>query len=150
MKTQTKEVPKHNDGLLNAYKSEEEVKKLYLDPHAIDKTSLDRLPQPTGYRILVLPYSGPKKTKGGIILSDKTQETIQMTTVCAYVLRVGPLAYRDSWRFPTGPWCKNGDWVIFGRYAGSRFKIEGAEVRILNDDEIIATISNPEDILHLY
>ena len=150
MKTQTQEVPKHNEALLNAYKSEEEVKKLYLDPNALEKSSLDRLPQPTGYRILVLPYSGPKKTKGGVILSDQTHETIQMTTVCAYVLKVGPLAYRDSWRFPTGPWCKQGDWVVFGRYAGSRFKIEGAEVRILNDDEIIATISNPEDILHLY
>ena len=46
-------------------------------------------------------------------------------------------------------WCKEGDWVIFGRYAGSRFKIEGGEVRILNDDEIIATISSPEDILHV-
>ena len=150
MKTQTQEVPKHSEALLDAYKSEEEVKKLYLDPNALEKSSLDRLPQPTGYRILVLPYSGPKKTKGGIILSDQTHETIQMTTVCAYVLKVGPLAYRDSWRFPTGPWCEQGDWVVFGRYAGSRFKIEGAEVRILNDDEIIATISNPEDILHLY
>ena len=149
MKTQTQEVPKHNEALLSAYKSEEEVKKLYLDPNALEKSSLDRLPQPTGYRILVLPYSGPKKTKGGVILSDQTHETIQMTTVCAYVLKVGPLAYRDSWRFPTGPWCEQGDWVVFGRYAGSRFKIEGAEVRILNDDEIIATISNPEDILHL-
>ena len=108
------------------------------------------MPQPTGWRILVLPYGGLKKTKGGIILSDKTQETIQMTTVCAYVLKVGPQAYRDTWRFPSGPWCKKGDWVIFGRYAGSRFKIEGAEIRLLNDDEIIATISNPEDILHLY
>jgi len=150
MKTQTQEVPKHSEALLDAYKSEEEVKKLYLDPNALEKSSLDRLPQPTGYRILVLPYSGPKKTKGGVILSDQTHETIQMTTVCAYVLKVGPLAYRDSWRFPTGPWCEQGDWVVFGRYAGSRFKIEGAEVRILNDDEIIATISNPEDILHLY
>ena len=150
MKTETQEVPKHSEALLDAYKSEEEVKKLYLDPNALEKSSLDRLPQPTGYRILVLPYSGPKKTKGGVILSDQTHETIQMTTVCAYVLKVGPLAYRDSWRFPTGPWCEQGDWVVFGRYAGSRFKIEGAEVRILNDDEIIATISNPEDILHLY
>ena len=74
MKTQTKEVPKHKEGLLNAYKSEEEVKKLYLDPHAIDKTSLDRLPQPTGYRILVLPYSGPKKTKGGIFCLIKLKK----------------------------------------------------------------------------
>ena len=146
MKTQTKEVPKHKPGLLNAYKSEEEVKKLYLDPKAIDKSSLDRLPQPTGYRILVLPYSGPKKTKGGVILSDKTHETIQMTTVCAYVLKVGPLAYRDTWKFPSGPRCKKGDWVIFGRYAGARIKIDGGDLRLLNDDEVLAVVDNPEDV----
>jgi chaperonin GroES len=152
MKTETQEktIPKQKEALLNSYKTEEEVKNLFLDPKSLKKSVLDRLPQPTGWRILVLPYGGVKKTKGGIILSDKTQETIQMTTVCAYVLKVGPQAYRDTWRFPSGPWCKKGDWVIFGRYAGSRFKIEGAEIRLLNDDEIIATISNPEDILHLY
>ena len=148
--TQEKKVPKQKEALLNAYKTAEEVKELFLDPKSLKKSVLDRLPQPTGWRILVLPYGGVKKTKGGIILSDKTLETIQMTTVCAYVLKVGPQAYRDTWRFPSGPWCKKGDWVIFGRYAGSRFKIEGAEIRLLNDDEIIATISNPEDILHLY
>ena len=148
--TQEKEVPKQKEALLNSYKTEEEVKNLFLDPKSLKKSVLDRLPQPTGWRILVLPYGGVKKTKGGILHSDKTQETIQMTTVCAYVLKVGPQAYRDTWRFPSGPWCKKGDWVIFGRYAGSRFKIEGAEIRLLNDDEIIATISNPEDILHLY
>ena len=73
-----------------------------------------------------------------------------MTTVCAYVLKMGDLCYKDKEKFPNGPWCNKGDWVIFGRYAGSRFKIEGGEVRILNDDEIIAKINNPEDILHAY
>ena len=63
---------------------------------------------------------------------------------------VGPDAYKDTNRFPEGPWCKEKDWVIFGRYAGSRLSIEGGEIRILNDDEILATIENPEDILHLY
>jgi co-chaperonin GroES (HSP10) len=63
---------------------------------------------------------------------------------------MGDLCYTDKVRFPNGPWCKTGDWVIFGRYAGSRFKIEGGEVRILNDDEIIAKIDNPADILHMY
>ena len=148
--TQEKTTPKQKEALLNAYKTAEEVKDLFLDPKSLKKSVLDRLPQPTGWRILVLPYGGVKKTKGGILLSDKTQETIQLTTVCGYVLKLGPQAYRDTWRFPSGPWCKKGDWVIFGRYAGSRFKIEGAEIRLLNDDEIIATISNPEDILHLY
>nr|ASN63619.1 co-chaperonin GroES [uncultured virus] len=148
----SKEVPKRTEALLNAYKSREEVEETRLDAKAIEKDSnlLDRLPSPTGYRILVLPYAGPKKTKGGIYLSDSTQETIQMTTVCAYVLKMGDLCYKDKDKFPNGPWCQKGDWVIFGRYAGSRFKIEGGEVRILNDDEIIAKINNPDDILHAY
>ena len=145
------EVPKRTEALLNAYKSKEELETV-LDSKAIEQDSnlLDRLPTPTGYRILVLPYAGPKKTKGGLYLSDKTQATIQMTTVCAYVLKVGDLAYKDKEKFPNGPWCEKGDWVIFGRYTGARFKIEGGEVRILNDDEIIARIKNPEDILHAY
>ena len=108
---------------------------------------LDRLPDPTGWRILVLPYKGQGKTKGGIILSDTTIEERGFTTVTALVLKVGPDAYKDTERFPNGSWCKKGDWIIFGRYAGSRFGIEGGEVRILNDDEIIAVVKDPEDIL---
>jgi co-chaperonin GroES (HSP10) len=148
----SKEVPKKTEALLNAYKSRKEIEDTVLDAKNVekDKKLLDRLPSPTGYRILVLPYAGPKKTKGGLYLADTTQETIQMTTVCAYVLKMGDLCYKDKEKFPNGPWCEKGDWVIFGRYAGSRFKIEGGEVRILNDDEIIAKINNPEDILHAY
>ena len=148
----SKEVPKKTEALLNAYKSRDEIENTVLDAKNVekDKNLLDRLPSPTGYRILVLPYAGPKKTKGGLYLADTTQETIQMTTVCAYVLKMGDLCYKDKEKFPNGPWCNQGDWVIFGRYAGSRFKIEGGEVRILNDDEIIAKINNPEDILHAY
>ena len=147
----SKEVPKHKEALLNAYKSREKTQ-TFLDAKSVseNKSLLERLPSPTGWRILVLPYAGPKKTKGGVILTDTANETIQMTTVCAYVLKVGELAYKDKEKFPEGPWCKEGEWVIFGRYAGSRFKIEGGEVRILNDDEIIARINNPEDILHAY
>ena len=143
------ETPKRTEALLDAYKAKEEVETV-LDPKAIDKSTLDKLPNPTGYRLLVLPFAGPKKTKGGLYLADTTQDTIQMTTVCAYVLKVGDLAYKDKEKFPNGPWCKQGDWIIFGRYAGARFKIEGGEVRILNDDEIIGKINNPEDILHAY
>ena len=90
----------------------------------------------------------PKKTKGGIYYSDEQIERQQLATVCGNVLEMGPDCYRDKERYPDGPWCKKGDWVIFARYAGSRFKIEGGEVRLLNDDEIIATIKNPEDIIH--
>ena len=107
-----------------------------------------KLPVPTGWRILVLPFKGKKKTKGGILYSDEQIDRQQLATVCGNVLAIGPQAYQDKERYPDGPWCKVGDWVIFARYAGSRFKIEGGELRLLNDDEIIATIKDPEDIVH--
>nr|ASN63405.1 co-chaperonin GroES [uncultured virus] len=146
------EIPNRTEALLDNYKSKDKIEETRLDAKSVEsnKDLLDRLPSPTGYRLLVLPYAGPKKTKGGLYLADTTQDTIQMTTVCAYVLKVGDQAYKDESKFPNGPWCEKGDWIIFGRYAGSRFKIEGGEVRILNDDEIIAKINNPEDILHAY
>ena len=109
----------------------------------------EHLPQATGWRVIVLPYRGARKTKGGIELADQTLERQQLTTTCAYVLSVGPLAYKDEAKFPTGAWCKEGDWIIFGRYAGARMAIDGGEIRILNDDEILATIKDPEDILHI-
>lgn len=108
-----------------------------------------RLPQPTGWRVVVLPYRGARKTKGGIELADQTLERQQLTTTCAYVLAVGPLAFKDTSKFPDGAWCKEGDWIIFGRYAGARMAIDGGEIRILNDDEILALVSDPEDILHI-
>jgi len=148
IQTAKTEVPKQNEGLLNSYK-EEDDKRLTADKVKEDKSLLDKLPNPTGYRMLVLPHAGARKTKGGILLSDTTLETMQMTTVCAYVLKQGDLCYQDKEKFPNGPWCKKGDWVIFGRYAGARFKISGGEVRILND-EIIAVIDDPNDILQTY
>ena len=146
---QTSTETKRTEKLKDSYKPEEEISTV-LDPKSINDKLLDRLPTPTGYRMLILPYAGPKKTKGGILLSDTTQETIQMTTVCGLVLKMGNLCYRDKDKFPLGPWCRLNDWVIFSRYAGSRFKIEGGEVRILNDDEVIAKIADPSDILHHY
>jgi co-chaperonin GroES (HSP10) len=64
------------------------------------------------------------------------------------VMAMGPQCYKDKERYPEGPWCKEKDWVMFARYAGSRIKIEGGEMRLLNDDEVLATIDSPEDILH--
>ena len=106
-----------------------------------------KLPIPTGWRILVLPHRGQGKTKGGVLLSDKTVEETQIATNVGLVLAVGPDAYNDKERFPNGPWCKEKDWVIFARYAGSRLNIEGGELRILNDDEILGTTDDPENIL---
>ena len=101
------------------------------------------LPKPTGWRILVLPYKAKEKTKGGIILSDKTVTESQIATNCGLVMDMGPDAYNDKVKFPNGPWCKKKDWVLFARYAGSRIYIDGGEIRVLNDDEILGTIEDP-------
>ena len=119
-----------------------------LDPERLDADSLTRLPKPTGWRLLILPYRGKGKTESGVIIPDAVIDRESVATVCGYVLKAGPLAYKDTEKFPEGPWCNEKDWVIFGRYAGARFKIDGGEVRILNDDEVIAVIQEPEDILH--
>ena len=119
------------------------------DPNKVAETVIDRIPKPTGWRIAILPYRGAEKTKGGIVLAEETQKKTQLATTCGYVLRMGDLAYADQEKFPTGPWCQEGDWIIFGRYAGSRIQIDGGEIRILNDDEIIGVVNKPEDILHM-
>ena len=110
-------------------------------------SDLAKLPKPTGWRILVLPFKQKEKTKGGIILAEDTIERSQVASTCGLVLDMGPHCY-DKERYPEGPWCKKGDWIIFARYAGSRIKIDGGEIRILNDDEILATVENPSDIFH--
>ena len=125
------------------------VEKPRLKPDAIGASLLDRMPDPTGWRILILPYQGKAKTAGGIYIPSEVQEKSNISTQVGYVLKVGPLAYKDTEKFPSGPWCEEKQWVMFARYAGSRFQIDGGEVRILNDDEILATILDPEDIHHL-
>jgi len=83
------------------------------------------------------------------VLADETRQRTQLATNVGYVLKVGGLSYADESKFPHGPWCKPGDWVIFGRYAGSRIQIDGGEIRLLNDDEILGIVNDPEDILHM-
>jgi chaperonin GroES len=115
----------------------------------IEKKEHSKLPQPTGWRLLILPFKMGEKTKGGIIHTETALERQQVASTCGLVLAMGPHCY-DKEKFPEGPWCKKGDWVIFARYAGSRIQIDGGEVRLLNDDEVLATIENPEDIYHQY
>ena len=118
-------------------------------PEKLHQSVKDMIPTPTGWRIAILPYRGAEKTKGGIVLSEETQRKTQLSTVCGYVLKVGSLAYADESKFPTGPWCKEGDWIIFGRYAGARIPIDGGEIRLINDDEVLGVVRDPEDILHM-
>jgi chaperonin GroES len=113
-----------------------------------EKDEMAKIPDPTGWRIVILPHKGVEKTKGGVILSDTLIQEQQWTTNVGLVLKLGPMAYEDKDKFPTGPWCKEKDWVIFARYAGSRLKIDGGELRILNDDEILGVVDSPDDVLN--
>ena len=135
MKEQSSILTPNND-LIGVKKSEKKEEK---EP---------KLPQPTGWRMLVLPFKMKEKTKGGLVLAETTLERQQVASQVGLVLAMGDQCYKDKERYPDGPWCKVKDWVMFARYAGSRIKIEGGEMRLLNDDEVLATIDSPEDILH--
>jgi co-chaperonin GroES (HSP10) len=152
LSTSAKEIPKIKLGLEDKYEEENQLQSINakepLTPENIGSDTVDELPNPSGYRILVLPFTPKEKTKGGILFSQESLDKARIATTCGYVLKMGNLAYQDKEKFGE-PWCKKGDWVIFARYAGSRLPIEGGEVRILNDDEVLGTIEDPESILHL-
>jgi len=98
------------------------------------------VPQPVGYRILIRPKGPVSKTKGGIYLPDKNKDTQAYLNSVGQVIAMGPECYSDR----KAPWCKVGDWVLFGRYAGARISVQNVKMVIVNDDEIIASLENPE------
>ena len=119
-----------------------------LDPTLLEKSAIERMPNPSGWRMLVLPYQGKAKSEGGIHHRKETVDREALATVVAYVVKMGPLCYGDTEKFGDKPWCEEKQWVLIGRYAGARFKLEdGGEVRIINDDEVIGTIIDPDDIV---
>ena len=136
--------------LEDKYSAEEDAIKI--QEHETSKeeqfTNLEKLPTPTGWRILVMPFQVKEETKGGIIIAQEALDRARVATQVGYVLKMGDLCYEDKERYPTGPWCKEKDWVIFARYAGSRMEIEGGEIRMLNDDEVLGTTKTPEDVIH--
>jgi len=151
----TSQSPKIKLALEEKYKEEDKKQKVadsLSESKRVDETNVasivDELPEPAGFRILVLPFTPKEKTKGGILVAQETLDRLRIAVNCGYVIKLGPLAYKDDEKFPTGPWCKKGEWVIFARYAGSRLPIDGGEVRILNDDEVLGTIKDPESVLH--
>ena len=131
-----------------AFDNKEEANANSKDASKLDLSVLQRLPQPTGYRMLVIPYYVPEKVNG-IIIPDKTRDRESFASVVAYVVKIGPDAYKDKDKFPSGAWCSEKDWVLMGRYAGNKFKVDGLELRIINDDNIIASILDPKDISYI-
>lgn len=105
-----------------------------------------QLPDPQGYRILCAIPEIEKETAGGVLKADITIEREELLTTVLFVVKVGPDAYRDEKRFPSGPWCKEGDFVLVRPNAGTRVEIHGREFRIINDDSVEAVVEDPRGI----
>lgn len=105
-----------------------------------------QLPDPSGYRILCALPEVDEKTEGGLFKSDITKQYEELTTPVLFVLKIGPDAFKDPTRFPSGPWCKEGDFILTRPMAGTRVKIHGREFRIINDDSVEAVVEDPRGI----
>ena len=105
-----------------------------------------QLPEPKGYKMLIALPEVDENTEGGIIKSVKYQHEETIATVVGWVMSMGPDAYSDPNRFPNGPYCQVGDWVVFRAFSGTRLKIHGKEFRIINDDTVEAVVEDPRGI----
>lgn len=101
------------------------------------------LPEPKGYRILIVIPEIAEKTDGGIYRPEELRTREQTASVIGFVMKMGPDCYKDPKRFPNGPWCKEGDFVVFRSYSGTRIKVHGKELRLINDDTVEAVVEDP-------
>lgn len=104
------------------------------------------LPDPVGYKMLIILPEQDVKYESGILKADTTRYADEVASVVGFVAKMGPDCYKDSVKFPTGPWCKVGDFVLMRSYTGSRFNVHGKEMRIINDDGIEGVVDDPRGI----
>lgn len=117
------------------------------DPDASAERRATQLPEPTGWKILcIVPDVAETFDGSSIVKADTFMKQEEHATTVLFVLKVGPDAYKDQEKFPSGPWCKAGDFVLVRTYSGTRFKIYGKEFRLLNDDQIDAVVEDPRGI----
>ena len=119
------------------------------DEKASDEEKAQLLPTPTGYKMLCIVPEVSKKIDGTELDLEKPWDVAhreEQTTSVLFVLRVGPDAYKDAAKFPNGPWCKAGDFVLVRTYSGTRFKIFGKEFRLINDDQVDAVVQDPRGL----
>ena len=113
---------------------------------AEEKADPKTLPELPGFNILIRPISVKSETKGGILLPNSTKEDMAYLTTVGKVLSVGKLAYQDSEKFPGGAWCKEGDYVCYGKHAGTKLFYKGIRLILLFDDQIMMKIEDPKDL----
>jgi len=105
-----------------------------------------QLPDPKGYRILCMVPKMESEYESGIIKVEETKRVEEQTTTVLFVVKLGDMAYKDETRFPSGPWCKEGDFVLVRPYSGTRIKLHGTEWRIINDDTVEAVVEDPRGL----
>jgi co-chaperonin GroES (HSP10) len=105
-----------------------------------------QLPEPSGYRILCVIPEIDEAYESGILKADKTMQFEEVLSTVFFVVKMGPDCYKDESRFPTGPWCKEGDFILARPNSGTRLKIHGREFRIINDDSVEAVVEDPRGI----
>lgn len=105
-----------------------------------------QLPKPSGYRILCAIPEVEKEHDGGILKADETVRYEELLTTVLFVVDLGPDCYLDKAKFPTGPWCKKGDFILVRPNAGTRLVIHGKEFRIINDDSVEGVVDDPRGI----
>jgi co-chaperonin GroES (HSP10) len=115
-----------------------------LDTNPSDKAT--QLPKPSGYRILCAIPEIEKEFESGIIKADTTVHHEELLTTVLFVVALGPDCYKDPNRFPSGAWCKEGDFILVRPHAGTRLVIHGREFRIINDDSVEGTVDDPRGI----
>ena len=113
---------------------------------ATNEEKAKQLPDPTGYHVLCAIPTIEAKYDSGILKADRVRQFEEALSTVFYVLKLGPDAYKDPVRYPSGPWCKEGDFVLARPTSGTRLKIHGKEFRIMNDDSIEAVVQDPRGI----
>lgn len=115
-------------------------------PAVTDEEFEAQLPRPVGYRLLIALPKVDETYESGIVKADRTKLEEQILSMMGAVIDMGEQAYSDKDRFPTGPWCKVGDFVMFRPNSGTRFRVNGQEYRLLNDDSIEAVVPDPRGV----
>ena len=108
-----------------------------------DAKVASKMPQPKGYKLLISPVEVDEKTKGGVYMPDALRDAEGIASIIGFVVSMGSDAYKDKDKFPNGAYCKEGDFVIFRSYSGTRFKIHSQEFRLINDDTVEAVVDDP-------
>ncbi len=117
------------------------------DDTATDTRAAHQMPDPKGYKLLIGLPEPEKASQGGILKAQETIAVEEVGSIVGFVIKLGPDAYTDKSRFPNGPYCKEGDFVIMRSYSGTRFKVHGKEFRLINDDSVEAVVEDPRGVM---